>query len=113
MNIWEDQEAATRVRDLTDGHETVPTVEIGQWVLVNPAPARVLETASEVAPELVTASVVRASRRVRSLLIAQWLVIGALVAASLTADLLRQSGITWALDGVAVASYLAFRFGLR
>ncbi len=35
-NIWEDLEAATFVRSVADGNETVPTVQIGSRALVNP-----------------------------------------------------------------------------
>ena len=36
-NIWEDPEAAAFVRDHARGNETVPTVAIGDEVLVNPS----------------------------------------------------------------------------
>ena len=35
-NIWEDPEAAAFVRDHANGNEVVPTVKIGDVVLVNP-----------------------------------------------------------------------------
>jgi len=35
-NIWEDPEAAAFVRDCADGNEIVPTIEVGETVLVNP-----------------------------------------------------------------------------
>ena len=35
-NIWEDPEAAAFVRSVARGHETVPTVTVGETVLVNP-----------------------------------------------------------------------------
>lgn len=35
-NIWEDPDAAARVRSLTGGDETVPTVVIGNVALINP-----------------------------------------------------------------------------
>ena len=35
-NIWEDDEAAGFVRSVANGHETVPTVTVGDVALVNP-----------------------------------------------------------------------------
>lgn len=50
-NIWEDEEAAAFVRRHADGNETVPTVRIGEIVLVNPTAAEVVEAAADHAPE--------------------------------------------------------------
>ena len=36
-NIWEDPEAAAFVRACADGNEIVPTVEVGETVMVNPS----------------------------------------------------------------------------
>ena len=41
-NIWEDPEAAAFVRDHANGNEVVPTVKIGDVVLVNPSAEQVL-----------------------------------------------------------------------
>ncbi|ABM15487.1 MULTISPECIES: glutaredoxin domain-containing protein [Mycolicibacterium] len=41
VNIWEDAEAAARVRSVADGNETVPTVFIGDRALVNPSSRQV------------------------------------------------------------------------
>ena len=41
-NIWEDEEAATFVRSVNRGNETVPTVVIAGEALTNPLPAEVL-----------------------------------------------------------------------
>lgn len=35
-NIWEDPDAAARVRSVADGNEVVPTVFLGDESLVNP-----------------------------------------------------------------------------
>jgi len=35
-NIWEDPKAAAFVRDCAGGNEIVPTIEVGETVLVNP-----------------------------------------------------------------------------
>ena len=44
-NIWEDPEAAAFVRDHANGNEVVPTVKIGDVVLVNPSAEQVLSQA--------------------------------------------------------------------
>lgn len=45
VNIWEDPEAAARVRSVADGNETVPTVFIDELALVNPSSRQVLRAA--------------------------------------------------------------------
>jgi mycoredoxin len=42
INIWDDQAAAARVRDITGGDETVPTVVVGTRAMVNPSPRQVV-----------------------------------------------------------------------
>jgi glutaredoxin len=42
INIWKDPEGAARVREITGGDETVPTVTIGTTALVNPSIAELL-----------------------------------------------------------------------
>lgn len=37
VNIWDDPEAAEFVRSVARGHETVPTVTVGELALVNPS----------------------------------------------------------------------------
>lgn len=51
-NIWDDPEAASIVRSLANGNETVPTIRIGDRGLVNPPVAEVAELLRDVAPEL-------------------------------------------------------------
>ena len=45
-NIWDDPEAATFVRSVARGHETVPTVVVGGRAMVNPSVDVVLEALS-------------------------------------------------------------------
>lgn len=45
INIWEDPEAAARVRSAAGGNETVPTVFIGDRAMVNPTVRQVLAVA--------------------------------------------------------------------
>lgn len=45
INIWENSEAAARVRSAAGGNETVPTVFIGERAMVNPTVRQVLAAA--------------------------------------------------------------------
>lgn len=42
IDIWKDPDAAAFVREHAGGHETVPTVVIGERVLVNPSARQVV-----------------------------------------------------------------------
>ena len=50
INIWEDADAAARVRDITGGDEVVPTVAVGLMTLVNPTRDQVLVAVRAHAP---------------------------------------------------------------
>lgn len=52
-DIWQDPGAAETVRSLARGHETVPTVVVGERALVNPTPDEVMGVLTEAAPDLV------------------------------------------------------------
>lgn len=52
VNIWEDPDAAARVRAVAGGNETVPTVFVGEHALVNPSANAVLSVVREHAPDL-------------------------------------------------------------
>lgn len=52
INIWEDPEAAARVRDAAGGNETVPTVFVGERALVNPGMREINDAVRAEAPEL-------------------------------------------------------------
>ncbi len=41
VNIWEQPDAAAFVRSVARGHETVPTVTVGDRAMVNPSVAQV------------------------------------------------------------------------
>jgi len=47
IDIWSDPEGAAFVRTHADGNETVPTVVIGESVLVNPPTRRVVALAAD------------------------------------------------------------------
>ena len=50
INIWENPEAAARVRSVAGGNETVPTVFVGDRAMVNPSVRQVLEAVCGPAP---------------------------------------------------------------
>jgi len=102
VNIWERPEAAATVRAIAGGNETVPTVVVGTIPLVNPSAQEVLAVLNGTDP-----SVPRHSRSLGRLL--RWCAVAAVVAASFAVDALGHPGLSWALDGVALAVYLAFR----
>ncbi len=52
VNIWEDPDAAARVRATADGNETVPTVFVGRRGMVNPSVDQVEAALREIAPHL-------------------------------------------------------------
>lgn len=52
INIWEDPEAAARVRAVAGGNETVPTVFVGEHAMVNPSARQVMTAVREHAPDL-------------------------------------------------------------
>lgn len=50
VNIWEDRAAAARVRAITGGDETVPTVVVGTQAMVNPSARQVIAAAGDGQP---------------------------------------------------------------
>lgn len=52
-DIWSDEEAAQQVRRAAKGNETVPTIGIGNVMLVNPHLGEVIEALKVGAPHLV------------------------------------------------------------
>lgn len=63
VNIWEDAEAAARVREVADGNETVPTVFVGSRALVNPGMGAITDAVRAEAPELMSRGTARKSWR--------------------------------------------------
>lgn len=51
-NIWEDSDAASAVRSIANGSETVPTVVIGEARMVNPSADHVVAAIRQEAPHL-------------------------------------------------------------
>ena len=62
VNIWADPDAAARVRQVTGGDETVPTVFVGQQALVNPSVDQVESLLRDLAPDLLDNPVARKRR---------------------------------------------------
>jgi len=50
INSWQDPDAAARVRGITGGDETVPTVVAGDRELVNPSVEEVLQAIATATP---------------------------------------------------------------
>ena len=55
INIWEDPRAAESVRKITGGSETVPTVVVADFAMVNPSTSQVLQAVNDHAPHLLPA----------------------------------------------------------
>ncbi len=51
-NIWDDPGHAAVVRSIANGNETVPTLVVGPYRMVNPSTVEVLTALAEVAPAL-------------------------------------------------------------
>ncbi len=62
INIWNDQDAATLVRQAAGGSETVPTVVIGPHALVSPTVDEVMAAVAAHAPHLLPTQQPRAPR---------------------------------------------------
>lgn len=54
-DIWQDDEARAFVRGVANGHETVPTVRVGDRALVNPTLREVVAAMQDEMPQLVPA----------------------------------------------------------
>lgn len=73
LNIWDSEEAASTVRRIANGNETVPTVVVGEAEMVNPSADQVIQALSNQAPHLLPEGVDSAtpgkmSRRLNKLL---------------------------------------------
>ncbi len=115
VNIWKDPAAAAVVRRSAGGNETVPTVVVGGKCLVNPTASAVMELAGRLVPEAIDSDRAASVRGPGwpALRVVQWVVIWAVVAASFAADLTGHGALSWALDAVVAAAYLAFRVARR
>jgi mycoredoxin len=65
VNIWDDEQAAARVRQATGGNETVPTVFVGEHALINPSFRQVRQAVQTYAPHLLPEVTQNEDRRAR------------------------------------------------
>lgn len=112
VNIWADPTGAAAVRGYAGGNETVPTVVIAGTAMVNPTGADVLAAARRLAPAtVIDAGPLPAPPRTWPPVpaLAAWAVVIAAVAASFMVHAAGYQTLSWVLDAVAVAGYLAAR----
>ena len=112
INIWSDPAAAAAVRAVAGGNETVPTVVIAGTAMVNPSGPQVLDAAKRLAPDAVSAEgpLPAPPRQLPALpVLAAWLVVLSAVVASFAVERAGHAALSWGLDAVAVAGYLAVR----
>lgn len=111
INIWSEPDAAAVVRSVAGGNETVPTVVIGDTAMVNPSGPEVLEAARRLAPDALSPDgPLPASRRsLPPPVLAAWAVVVAAVIAGVALDAAGHRALSWGLDALAVAAYLAAR----
>ena len=101
-NIWEDPDAAQFVRSVNAGNETVPTVRVGSATLTNP---RAVQVASLVGVTVEESPPSTPGPR----WVLSWLPTAALVIASGTVAQGGHAGLSWTLDGLAVAAWWVTR----
>ena len=113
VNIWEEPSAAAIVRSITGGNETVPTVVVGSIAMVNPSPRRVIRElhaqSSDLSSLVTSRHTFSKSIGTGPLRVVRWVVLAALVAASVVSDALGHGAASWAFDGLAIATLLGFR----
>ncbi len=111
INIWDDPSATAVVRAAANGNETVPTVIIGSTALVNPSARAVVEAVQRMDPDQpVLAEVTAGLGRIRRRRVVKWALVAAIIAGSFAAEGAGHSGLSWGLDAVALAVWIAFRF---
>jgi len=110
-NIWADEAALARVRSVTGGVDTVPTVVFGDVVLVNPPPAVLFELIADKSPQLL--GDLATATGWPPLRIAQWAVTAVLVAASLNLDGTGHAAASWEVDPVAVLAWFGLGWAWR
>ncbi len=103
-NIWEDPDAASFVRSVARGNETVPTVRVGEDVMVAPRPRLVIDRLVDTDPALVSDP-----RRWPPLRIAQWITLAVMLVAANSVARTGHGALSLVIDAAAVAAYLGFR----
>lgn len=107
VDIAQDEAAAARLRALTQGRETVPTLVVDRVVLINPRPHRAVALVAEVRPDLAPPATVRRSARIQLVNRVRGAVLGGSLVASLLLDWHGLSELSWAMDGLAAAAWAA------
>lgn len=110
-NIWADAADLARVRAATGGVDTVPTVFVGDVVMVNPTVAGLFELLAEKTPQLLGDGAT--TRAWPPLRIAQWAVTAVLVVASFTLDGTGHTAASWGVDPVAVLAWFGLGWAWR
>ncbi|MEO6629027.1 MAG: glutaredoxin domain-containing protein [Aquihabitans sp.] len=105
LNIHQDPAAATWVRSVAGGNETVPTIAYGDRVIVAPRPDRIVEDLRLANPDLP----IRPYRAWPPLRILQWVTIIALLVTSEALNLAGHSTLSWGADGAALLAFAAIR----
>ncbi len=108
-NIWEDPSASAFVRKVANGNETVPTVVICNFNLVNPTIDEVVAAIKAVDASLITDNLDRIPSRFDKLAVIQWTIIFTLIALSFFIEYLGQRSLSWATDGVNAIFWLVMR----
>lgn len=70
VNIWQDDRTAAFVRRASGGDETVPTVQVGEDVLINPSVREVLAAVERIDPDIDLTAAPTAGRLTR--LLSRW-----------------------------------------
>ncbi len=114
VNIWEDPQAAAAVRRIASGTETVPTVVVRGVGLVNPGIDAVCQALGlPASPGPSTGRGPGTSDRPAPLQAGQWLLVAALVVASLALDATGHVAASWMVDGGALVTFAGFRLARR
>ena len=112
-NIWEDPDAREFVRSANAGNETVPTVRVGSRTLTNPGARQVAALVGVKAEQVAPSGGVQAGHAPPSTRGAQrvlsWVPTAGLVIASEFVAQGGHLGVSWALDGLAVAAWWVTR----
>lgn len=110
VNIWSDPQAAARVRSVTGGYETVPTVDVGGTWLVNPRPGVVVAAARAGTPQgVLSRTPLPAAGAYKLLPVLQWAIVVGLLAASFALEAAGHEAASWAVDGLNLLLYGGLR----
>ncbi len=110
VDIWADPAGAELVRFAAGGNETVPTVVVGSVTMVNPSVGDVVEALRRSDPTLIVDDKIMGRlRKLKATRLAKWSSLGAVIAASITADATGHPALSWSLDAIAIVLWAVFR----